>query len=348
MYSNNSDYKEELRGILAEKLPWDKLQGQSLLIAGATGMIGAVLVDAIMLANREMNLACHIYAIGRTEARARERFGEYWDDEEFNFIQHDINKPLDLDRHIDYVIHAASNTHPRAYVNDPVGSIMTNLLGTYNLLEYARQHSLQRFVFLSSVEIYGKARKAKDDFDESYCGYIDCNTLRAGYPEGKRAGEALCQAYIEKYGLDIVIPRLSRVFGPTMLSNDSKAMAQFIRNAVKGEPIVLKSEGKQCFSYTYAPDAAAGIMTIMLKGKNGEAYNIANIDEEYTLRDIATELAKMNGQKVIYEIPEGTEEKGYSTAARAILKTNKIERLGWRNMYGLYYALRRTVEILGK
>ncbi|HCB93680.1 MAG TPA: dTDP-glucose 4,6-dehydratase, partial [Selenomonas sp.] len=102
------------------------------------------------------------------------------------------------------MIHAASNTHPRLYASDPIGSLMTNILGTHNLLEYARETKVERFVFVSSVEIYGQALKAEDVFDESYCGYLDCNRFRAAYPEGKRAGEALCNAYIGKYGMDIV------------------------------------------------------------------------------------------------------------------------------------------------
>lgn len=348
MYNNILDYQEELKGIISQNLSWDTLRGKRLLIAGATGMIGTVLVDVLMLANRENNLGCHVYAMGRTVIRARERFSDYWDKEDFDFIQQDINEPIHFDYPVDYIIHAASNTHPRSYVTDPVGSIMTNLLGTYNLLEYARRYKLHRFIFLSSVEIYGRALKLEDDFDEHYCGYIDCNTLRAGYPEGKRAGEALCQAYIEKYGFDIIIPRLSRVFGPTMLPSDSKAMAQFIHNAVKSEPIVLKSEGNQQFSYTYAPDAVSAILTIMLNGNSGEAYNVANVSEVHSLKEIATYLARLSGQNVTYDVAETTEKKGYSSANRAILKTAKLEKLGWRNRYTMYEALSRTFHILGQ
>ena len=143
---------------------------------------------------------------------------------------------------IDYVIHAASNTHPVAYASDPIGTITANVFGTQYLLDYAKEADCKRFVFLSSVEIYGENRGDTDKFTEDYLGYIDCNTMRAGYPESKRTGEALCQAYRKQMEMDVVIPRLSRVYGPTMLMSDTKALSQFILKSVKQEDIVLKSE----------------------------------------------------------------------------------------------------------
>lgn len=143
-------------------------------------------------------------------------------------------------------MHAASNTHPRAYSTDPIGTITANVQGTYQLLEYAVNHQCERFFFFSSVEVYGENRKDVDKFDESYLGYIDCNTVRAGYPESKRLGESLCNAFFAQKGQDFIIGRFSRVYGPTMSDEDSKAIAQFIKKAVAGEDIVLKSVGYGC------------------------------------------------------------------------------------------------------
>jgi len=346
MFANSSLYQEDLDNILSSKIPWQEFQGKSLLLTGASGLIGTVLVDALMKWNRQVEQGVTIYAVGRSEQRIKERFVDYLDNPYFKFIAWDVNEPATFAVHADYVIHAASNTHPKAYATDPIGSIMTNLLGLRNVLDFAHQSQAKRVMFLSSVEIYGKAYREEDVFTEDYCGYIDCNTLRAGYPEGKRAGEALCQAYIEKYGMDIVIPRLSRVFGPTMKKSDSKAMSQFIRNAVKGEPIVLKSEGKQRFSYCYAADAVRGLLVVLLKGKCGEAYNIAQMDKVLSLRDIAKALGRLNGQGVKIELPESVESKGFSTAVNAILSTEKIKELSWETQMDIKSALQRTVDVL--
>ena len=223
-----------------------------MLISGATGLIGSFLVDVIMHQNKVEELQCKVYALGRSEEKAKARFGYCYESEWFQFIPYDINKPFVRDDigDIDYVLHLASNTHPVAYATDPIGTITTNIIGTQNMLDFAHAHHAKRCAFASSNEVYGENRGDVEKFDERYCGYIDCNTMRAGYPESKRCGEALCQAYIKQKGMDIVIPRLTRSYGPTMLMSDTKAISQFIRKAIAGEDIVLKSEGTQYYSYT--------------------------------------------------------------------------------------------------
>ncbi|MBR3747376.1 MAG: NAD-dependent epimerase/dehydratase family protein, partial [Selenomonadaceae bacterium] len=278
MYINHELYAADIAGIANENLPWEKLSNKTLLLTGATGLIGTVLIDALMKKNLD-GLNVTILAAGRNEKKSAERFADYTDNKNFRFVKLDVNAPVEIPEPVDFVIHAASNTHPLQYSTDPVGTMTANILGTHNLLEFCRVKNVSRFVFVSSVEIYGKALRPEDLFDEKYCGYIDCNTLRAGYPESKRAGEALCQAYISRHNVDVVIPRLSRVYGATMRLDDSKAMSEFIMNGVRGEEIVLKSEGIPRFSYCTATDAARGILFCLLNGKCGEAYNVADSSE---------------------------------------------------------------------
>ncbi len=196
------------------------------------------------------------------------------------------------------------------------------------------------------MEIYGENRNDVDKFDEEYLGYINCNTTRAGYCESKRLGEALCNAFASQKGQDFVIGRFSRVYGPTMSPEDSKAIAQFIRKAAAGEDIVLKSEGNQLYSYTYAADAATAALCLLLEGKSGSAVNIADSASDIRLKDLASLLAKEAGTKVVFELPDSAEKAGYSTATKAVLDTTKIEQLGWRAMTPLDQGLRKTVQIL--
>ena len=235
------DYIKTISSDLESRMIREK---HNILISGVSGMIGAVLTDILLYSNRTYGTQYNVTGIGRDKSHAEEMFSEYKDDDGFRFIQHDINNAMTEAGAVDYIIHAASNTHPVDYSGDPIGTITANVIGTNNLLEYAVSHGCRRFVFLSSVEIYGENKGDIERFDETYNGYINCNTLRAGYPESKRTGEALCQAYGKKYNLDFVIPRLCRVYGPTMSLRDSKAIAQFIKNAANDEDIVLKSEGK--------------------------------------------------------------------------------------------------------
>lgn len=341
-------YREDLACVAGRELPWEKMENRSILISGATGLVGSFLVDAVMYRNANAGMGCTVYALGRNERKARERFSYCWENELFRFIPYDINKPFvreDIGK-VDFILHLASNTHPVAYATDPIGTITTNIIGTGNMLEFAVAHEASRCAFTSSNEIYGENRGDVEKFDETYCGYIDSNTLRAGYPESKRCGEALCQAYIRQKGLDVVVPRLTRSYGPTLLPTDTKALSQFIHKGVAGEDIVLKSAGTQFFSYLYIADTVAGLLTVLLKGKTGEAYNIADERSDITLRDLAGIIAGIAGTRVVFEIPDAVESAGYSKATKARLDSAKLQSLGWTARYDIREGLERTIEIL--
>lgn len=344
----NELYQEDIRYVSELSLPWERLRNRSIMISGATGMIGSFLVDVLMYKNKTENLKCTVYALGRDEEKAKGRFTYCQGNEMFQFISYDINIPLvrnDLGV-VDYILHLASNTHPIAYSTDPIGTIMTNILGTQNLLEFAERHHALRCAFASSNEIYGENRGDVEKFNEEYCGYINSNTMRAGYPESKRCGEALCQAYIKQKKMDIVIPRLTRSYGPTLLDSDTKALSQFLKKGIYGENIVLKSKGTQYYSYTYVADAVSGLLTVLLKGTCGEAYNIADEASDIMLKDLAKIIAENAGTKVVFEIPDEIEAEGYSKATKARLESKKLQKLGWSAKYDIRSGIKRTMEIL--
>lgn len=339
-------YREDLRYVAGLKLPWDKLNHAKVLITGAGGLIGSFLTDVLMWRNAKTAMNCKIYAMGRNVSAARVRFAPYWGSPLFTFMVHDIADQMQTEENFDYILHLASNTHPVAYATQPITTITTNVMGTDHLLRYAADHGIRRFLFASSNEIYGENRGDVEVFTEEYCGYINCNTLRAGYPESKRCGEALCQAYMREKGIDIVIPRLTRSYGPTLLPSDTKAMSQFIRKAVCGEDIVLKSEGNQYYSYTYVADAVSGLLAALLKGERGEAYNVADEKSDIMLKDLAGVIAELCDRKVVFEIPDNTEKMGYSTATKARLDGSKLRKLGWKMKYDIPQGIERTIRIL--
>ncbi|MFM1580602.1 NAD-dependent epimerase/dehydratase family protein [Helcococcus bovis] len=345
---NNKMYIEDLQYVSNLDLPWEKLNNSSILISGATGLIGSFLIDVIMFKNKVDSLNCKVYALGRNEKRAKERFSYVEDQSLFEFVQYDINKPLIRDDigEVGYVLHLASNTHPIQYATDPIGTITTNVFGTYNMLEFAYIHKAKRSLFTSSNEIYGENRGDVEKFEETYCGYIDSNTLRAGYPESKRVSEALCQAYITQKDMDIVVPRPTRSYGPTLLKTDTKALSQFLNKGISREDIVLKSEGTQYYSYCYVSDTVSGLLTIMLKGEKGKAYNIAHEDSDIMLKDLAKIIADYVGTKVVFEIPDAIEASGYSKATKARLDGTKLENLGWKPKYSIKEGIERTIDIL--
>lgn len=353
MLLDNKFYMDDIEYVAGLSLPWEKLANNSVLITGATGLIGSFLVDVLMYKNMKYGLNCTVYPVSRTESKAKERFAPYWNQIEFKYIAHDINKPLESNGNVTfakgelgYLIHLASNTHPVAYSTDPIGTINSNIIGTASLLNFASSIGVGRCAFASSNEVYGENRGDAELFAEDYCGYINCNTLRAGYSESKRCGEAMCQAFIKQRDMDIVIPRLTRSYGPTMLMSDTKAISQFIKKGVAGEDIVLKSEGNQYFSYTYMADAVAGLLYVLLVGECGEAYNISDIRSDIRMKDLAATIASYVGKKVIFELPDEVERAGYSTATVARLDGSKLNALGFKAKYDIKEGIERTIDIL--
>lgn len=341
-------YIEDVKFVANLDLPWERLQDKKMMLSGATGLIGSFLTDVIMERNITCDMNCFVYALGRNEERFKSRFLNFQNEEHLVFIRCDITQPLvcnEIDT-IDYVLHLASNTHPMLYSTDPIGTILTNIMGVRNMLDFAAEHYAARFAFASSNEVYGENRGDVELFDEEYCGYINCNTVRAGYPESKRCGEALCQAYREQKGLNIVIPRFTRTYGSTMLMSDTKAISQFIKKGIAGEDIVLKSLGKQYYSFSYVSDAVSALLTILLCGENGEAYNISDEKSDVTLFDLAHTIAEITQRKVVFEVPDVVEAAGYSTATKARLNGNKLQQLGWKAKYDIRTGLERTIRIL--
>jgi len=238
----------------------------------------------------------------------------------------------------------ASNTHPLAYSQYPIETIKINVKGAENALNKALLCGAT-VLYPSSVEVYGNAR-GEDVFTEGYTGNLNLGNARACYPESKRLSEALCLSYMAERGVNMMIARLSRVFGPTMQMSDTKASSQFILKALSGEDIVLKSKGEQYFSYTYVADVVKAMFFILLHGEPGKAYNISNKECDVKLKDFAGICAQWAGKRVVFDLPSEVEQKGYSVAIHAILDNSRLLSIGFVPLYSLNNAIYRTLNIL--
>lgn len=308
-------------------------RGCKFLVTGANGLIGSYLVDYLDFIGAE------VYAMSRSIDKLKFRFNN---NQNIKLIEQDLNEPLTIDDKFDYIIHAASNAHPLAFSQDPVGTMKANLFGTMNLLELAKR-SNSKFLYLSSGEIYGN--NIDHDFTEDDLGVVDTKIARSCYPEAKRASETLCVSYCDQFGIHTNIARLCYVYGHTITDDNSRADAQFLRNALLGKDIVMKSKGAQRRTYCYVADAASALLFILLNGVKSEVYNIANPNSIATIAQYAQILANIAKVNLKFELPDEIEKKGYSKQADSVLSAQKLINIGWSPLYDLNVGLENTFKI---
>lgn len=332
-------YQEDLLEVSTLPLPWQRLTGKNVLVVGATGLIGGAVVDVLM---RRQPLDFDVYACGRNEERARRRFSGWWSNPRFHFLRHDVTLPWQEDVDFHFVIDAASGASPQLYVSDPVGIIRANILGVDRLLDSGRRHGMEKFVYVSSGEVYGEGDGRA--FTEDYSGYVDPMSVRSCYPSSKRAAETLCVAYAKEYGIDVSVARPSHVYGPCFTEGDKRVYAEFIRDVLGGDDIVMKSDGMKFRSWCYVVDCASALLYILLKGESGQAYNIADESSNKTIRELALMIAAIGGRKVRIELPPDVATTGGTPITKAVFDTSRLRGLGWSVTGKMEEKMRATIE----
>lgn len=318
-------YWNDIIDVASLDINWQDLSHTNILVTGATGLIGGCLVDVLM-AHTPMDY--HVYASGRNRDRAMKRFERYSNNSHFHFVSYDVMSPLSSEIHFDYIIHAASNASPNFFATKPVEIIKANIDGVSNLIEYGLSHGMKRFLYVSSGEVYGEGDGRS--FDEDYSGYVNPTNPRSCYPSSKRAAETLCVSYVSEYGADVVIARPSHTYGPHFTESDNRVYAQFIRNVLRDEDIVMKSTGEQYRSWCYVVDCVSALLYILFRGEKGNAYNIADASSNISIMELAMMIADIGNRKVVKEIPDDIEKRGFNPVTKSVFLTSKLEDLGWK------------------
>lgn len=323
----------------------NSLKNSSILITGANGMIASCIVDVLNYLNETENYNAKIYIMVREKNKILSRFINYAN---VIVVERDVTQKILLNEHIDYIIHAASNSHPKAFVEDPVGTMLANFIGTNNILEFAINNKCKRVLYVSSGEVYGQGDKDLEFFNEDYLGKLNLISFRSCYPVGKLAAETLCMSYTKQYGIETVIARPCHCYGPTQTENDSRVSAQFINNVLNNKDIIMKSNGSQIRSYCYVVDCAIGILTILAKGENMQIYNVANNNSILSIREMAEIIAKKNNKKVIIDLPSDYEKSGFNTVTKSVLNGKKLENLGWKPIFDFEHGIEETLKIMSE
>lgn len=336
-------YFEDIDKSLMHTVDVEKLFGKSIIITGATGTIGSFVADTLIRLNRQNTANLKIYLAGRNLEKLRK---QYEDCSGIEFLKYDMNSPIEFDVQVDYIIHAAGNAHPAAFNGNPVETTIGNIESTFGLLEYLRKHHGKRLLYVSSGEVYGQGNVSLEAFEEEYAGYVEILSPRSCYPLSKRMAENLCASYWKQYGVETVIVRPCHTYGPHMTSTDNRAHVQFFHNALNGEDIVLKSAGSQMRSYNYVGDCVSALLTVLIRGVSGEAYNLANLRARLTIAQFADRIARAESKKIVFEDPSSVDIANRSPIAKQVLDSSKVEKLGWSPAFSVEDGITHTLNIL--
>jgi nucleoside-diphosphate-sugar epimerase len=340
--------EEDLAAILGEGVDWGAFAGKTVLVTGAGGFLPAWFVHALLRRNdRSGGAPARVVALVRSVERAQSRLGRHAGRADFSLVEQDVCLPVDLREKVDFVIHAASQASPKYYGSDPSGTISANVLGTRNLLELAREHGSEGFLFLSGGEVYGQLRDDQIPTRESECGAVEPMAVRSCYAEGKRAGETMCAAWAHQFGVPAKVARLYHTYGPGMALDDGRVFADFVADVLAGRDLSMNSDGLAVRAFCYVADAVAGMFRVLLEGKAGEAYNVGNDAGQIPIGELAELIARLFPEKGLKVVRKGgAGQPGYipSPFSRACPDISKARALGWNPATTLETGFARTVR----
>lgn len=338
--------EEDLQGI-AKKISAEKELFQSrIFVTGGTGLVGSEIVRALLKMNEMYDAGITVCTLVRKMEKAKAVYREEAENPSLEFVIGDLEKPLEVDGEIDYIIHTASPTASKFFVDHPVETLSIAIDGTRHVLELAKEKKSKGVVYLSSMEAFGITDPNLTSVKEDDLGYIDIHHVRSSYSEGKRVCELLCSCYAAEYGVPVRIARLAQTFGAGIPYEENRVFAQFAKSAIHKEDIVLHTDGMSVGNYCYTSEAVEAILLLLVKGENGQAYTVANEASNTTIRGMAEMVAEKiahNEIKVIFDIPKDSLTYGYAPAVKIQLNSQKLRALGWEPKIGLEESYRRMI-----
>lgn len=328
-------------------IQFDELYNKSVLITGATGMIGQNVVKLLLDLNSKHNANISVIAHARSEEKLHKIFSDIEDDAHFSTILCDISD-IEYTGSIDYIVHTAGVTGgSKQHVDYPLKTINTSIDGTRQILNLAVEKQVKGVVLLSSLEVYGVTNDGTRRIKETDGGYINTMNPRSSYSEGKRIAECLFTAYASQCHIPAMVARLTASFGSGASFTDKRVFAQFAKSIIDGEDIVLKSSGETVRNYCDVMDVATALVIILLKGVPGNAYNVANMEAEISIRDLAQRFINNypeSGSRLVFDTNCNAEKLGYNPVMHIVLDSEKLMKLGWQPQYSIDDMICHLIE----
>ena len=344
MWIDNKIVKEDLEYINScDFISWDKLRNKTIFVTGTTGLIGQNLVNGLLYSNIKRNLNLKILGLVRNIEKANDKFkSQLQETNALKFVVGDVRDFEYPECNIDYIVHGASITASKDFVEKPEEVKSIAIDGTKHVLELARTKKVSSFVYLSSMEVYGYPEKGHVCTEnESYD--FNPNEPRNSYPIAKLECEKLCKEYYEKYGISTKSIRLAQTFGPGVDYDDNRIFAQFARCVIENKDIVLHTKGETERCYLYTADVVTAILTVLLNGNSGEIYNAANPETYCSIKDMANIMCdEICKGKINTKVNEHKKTE-YLNTVFYLLNIDKIKRLNWEYRFSLKKSYERLI-----
>ena len=340
----DSIFKEDIRYVLESiKSDLPQLKDKKILVTGATGFIGAHLIETLVLYNQlQHEFACRIFGLARNSAKkdhaalrsALNRQGVV-------LLSEDVRN-FKFPEPFDFIIHAAAPVDPKFLRQNPLETVDIIVNGTRQILQQAVENKTSRVLYISSGAVYGKQPVDLPEISEEYIGGLDISNANSGYGEAKRYAEILCSIFKKTYDLSIVIARPFTFVGPCQDLNSGFAVTEFIKAALNGKPIRIEGDGSTIRSYCYGADLAVALWKIFFHGKDGRVYNIGS-QETVSIAELArmiVDLAKSKSEIIVLQKPAVDVKP-----LRYIPDISRLKiELDMVNKFNLKDALKRTID----
>ena len=345
----NTILLRDMEDIYSRNVEWECLDGKTIMLTGAYGMLASYITYFVIYLQKVQKINIKLVAVVRSKEKYFKKIN--WADECVEVLESALNKPIQYDKKIDYIIHAASLASPQYYSVCPVDVLTPNVIGTYHLLNLAAEKKVKSFLLFSTADIYGTVDKSM--ITEKDYGVMDTLDIHNCYSESKRMAETMCKSFFVQYHVPVKIVRIAHTYAPTMdINHDPRVFASFVKNIISGEDIVMKSDGKGKRSFCYITDAVAGYFLILLNGQVGEAYNVCNTSQFVSIAELAETLVSLYPEKKLKVIRKERDASEHYTenvllAGKECVPSNKkLENLGWKAEVSIKDGFDRVVKYL--